>query len=132
MTASPSTSSPPAPCPWWSDRWAWRGALAAGPLGALVAILYALIVLRMSPTESLLAYLLGAAVASGIGCLLLGPLGASVETIRHRRRTRVAAARPGDGGLSGTTDAGGAAGSGVPAGSGEQRVDARPVHPVAA
>ena len=92
MTATHSTSGPSAPCTWWSDRWAWRGALGAAPFGALAAILYALIVLRTPPVEALMAYALGAALASGVGCLLLGSLGGSVETIRHRLRTRADAA----------------------------------------
>jgi hypothetical protein len=96
MSATQSTSGRPAPCTWWSDRWAWRGALGAAPLGALVAILYALVVLRTSPTDALMAYALGAAMAGGVGCLLLGPLGASIETVRHRRRQRAAAADPAD------------------------------------
>lgn len=85
MTTSHRTADPAAPNRWWSDKWAWRGAIAAAPLGALVAILYALAVLRLAPAEALLAYLLGAAVASGIGCVLAGPLGASIETLRYRR-----------------------------------------------
>lgn len=129
MTASQHTSGPPAPCTWWSDRWAWRGALGAAPLGALAAILYALIVLRMAPTEALLAYLLGAALASGVGCLLLGSLGASVETVRHRLRTRSDAAddtahEPAHAAPVGQTDA-----ADAPA---EEHDDARPAHAVAA
>lgn len=85
MTRSHRTEGPAAPNRWWSDKWAWRGAIAAAPLGALLAIVYALVVLRLAPTEALLAYLLGAAVASGIGCVLAGPLGAAVETLRYQR-----------------------------------------------
>ena len=85
MTASSRTTGP-APCTWWSDRWAWRGAIGAAPFGALTAILYALIVLRLAPTAALLAFLLGAALAGGIACLLAGSLGASVETVRYRLR----------------------------------------------
>lgn len=133
MTASHRTSGPPVPCTWWSDRWAWRGALGAAPLGALAAILYALIVLRMEATDALLAYLLGAALASGVGCLLLGSLGGSVETIRHRLRTRDSGYdgeaagddtdhEPADAaGPSGTTDA-----------AAEEHDDARPAQAVAA
>ena len=97
MSATQSTSGQPAPCTWWSDRWAWRGALGAAPMGALVAILYALVVLRTSPTDALMAYALGAGLAGGVGCLLLGPLGASIETVRHGRRLRAAPADPADG-----------------------------------
>lgn len=70
---------------WWNDRWAWRGALACAPLGALFAILYALAVLRLGVVDALWAYLLGAAVASGIGCLLGGLLGGAANGWRHRR-----------------------------------------------
>lgn len=76
----------------WNDRWAWRGALAFAPLGALLAILYALLVLRLTPVDSLWAYLLGAAVASGIGCLLGGTLGGVANGARHRRCSREQAA----------------------------------------
>jgi hypothetical protein len=84
MTATPCTH-----CRadfWWSDRWAWRGALAAAPAGALIAILYALLVLRLPPADALLAYGLGALVASGIGCLLAGTLGAAGAGLQHSRR----------------------------------------------
>jgi hypothetical protein len=77
-----------APATWWNDRWAWRGALAAGPAGALAAILHALAVERAPLEQALVAYLVGAMVAAGLGCLLLGPLGGSVATYRHRRGAR--------------------------------------------
>jgi ABC-type uncharacterized transport system permease subunit len=70
---------------WWNDRWAWRGALAAAPLGALLAILHALVVLRTGVEQALGAYVVGALVAAGIGCLLGGPLGAVGTGLRHRR-----------------------------------------------
>lgn len=81
----------------WNDRWAWRGALSFAPLGALAAILYALLVLRLTPVGSLWAYLLGAAVASGIGCLLGGTLGGFANGVRHHGcgKERAAAADPG-------------------------------------
>ncbi|HVM29133.1 MAG TPA: hypothetical protein VM433_15855 [Mycobacteriales bacterium] len=78
---------------WWSDRWAWRGALAAAPLGALGAILYALATVGFEPGSALLAYLLGAAVAAGIGCLLGGPVGVVVDGVRSRRAGRSRATR---------------------------------------
>jgi hypothetical protein len=70
---------------WWSDRWAWRGALAAAPLGALAAILHALLVLRTGWEEALVLYAIGAMVAAGIGCLLGGPLGGAVQSLRDSR-----------------------------------------------
>jgi hypothetical protein len=70
--------------PWWSDRWAWRGALAAAPLGALAAILHALVERPTDWVAALLAYLVGAMVAAGIGCLLGGPLGAAGVALRQR------------------------------------------------
>lgn len=73
---------------WWSDRWAWRGTLAAAPLGALAAIVYSLVVLRLPPVTALLAYGLGAALAAGIGCLLAGPLGGTAVALRRRHRQR--------------------------------------------
>ena len=76
----------PPPSRWWDDRWAWRGAFAAAPFGALAAILVALGVFRASYGDALLAYLLGAAVAAGVGCLLGGPLGGAL----HARRSRPA------------------------------------------
>lgn len=78
----------------WDDRCAWRGALALAPVGALLAILYALLLLRMTPVESLWAYLLGAAVASGIGCVLGGTLGGVATAVRHRRCAEQPAADP--------------------------------------
>jgi hypothetical protein len=71
---------------WWSDRWAWRGAFALAPLGALGAILHALLVERASVGDALLAYALGAMVAAGIGCVLGGPLGAFCVAFRARFR----------------------------------------------
>jgi hypothetical protein len=71
---------------WWSDRWAWRGAVAAAPLGALAALLFALVELRAAVSVVLLSYALGAAVAAGAGCLLGGPIGAAVEASRRDRR----------------------------------------------
>lgn len=71
---------------WWSDTWAWRGAIAAAPLGALVAILHALVVLRAAPAEALVAYVVGGLTAAGVGCLLAGPLGAAGLALRDRRR----------------------------------------------
>lgn len=73
---------------WWSDRWAWRGTLAAAPLGALGAIVYSLVVLRLPPVPALLAYGLGAALAAGVGCLLAGPLGGAAVALRRRREER--------------------------------------------
>jgi hypothetical protein len=73
----------------WSDRWAWRGALAAAPLGALAAILHALLVLRTGWAEALVLYVIGALTAAGIGCLLGGPLGGAAEA-RRRRSAQVA------------------------------------------
>lgn len=70
---------------WWSDRWAWRGALAAAPLGALAAILHALLVLRTGWAEALVLYLIGALVAAGIGCLLGGPLGGAAQALKDSR-----------------------------------------------
>ena len=70
---------------WWNDRWAWRGALAAAPLGALVAILHALTVLRVGVEAALVAYVVGAMAAAGIGCLLAGALGAAWTGLKHRR-----------------------------------------------
>jgi hypothetical protein len=72
--------------PWWNDRWAWRGAFAFAPLGALAAILHALVVLRVGFGEALTAYGVGALVAAGIGCLLGGPLGAAGCALRERLR----------------------------------------------
>lgn len=69
---------------WWSDKWAWRGAFGAAPVGALGAILYALLVQRVGWSEALTAYGIGALVAAGIGCLLLGPLGAAGQALRGR------------------------------------------------
>jgi hypothetical protein len=87
MTTDPTR----APATWWSDRWAWRGALGAAPLGALVAILHALLVQRAPFDEALVAYLIGAMVAAGIGCVVLGPLGGTVATHRFRREQRLSA-----------------------------------------
>lgn len=83
---------------WWSDRWAWRGAIASAPAGALAAILHALAVVRAGWADALLAYGLGAMVAAGIGCLLGGPLGAAGQALRdsRNRRSRPPAATPGD------------------------------------
>jgi ABC-type uncharacterized transport system permease subunit len=72
---------------WWSDTWAWRGALAAAPLGALAAILHALVVLRAGWSESLTAYGVGALLAAGVGCLLGGPLGAAGRGLRRHLGT---------------------------------------------
>lgn len=91
MTEDLSTPHRPA-SRWWNDRWAWRGALAAGPLGALAAILHALIVLRAGPPEALIAYAVGGLVAAGIGALLAGPLGAAGTAFRHRHCTPAPAA----------------------------------------
>lgn len=70
---------------WWSDRWAWRGALAAAPAGALAAILHALIMQRLGVEESLVAYAVGAMAAAGIGCLIGGALGGAHAAVRARR-----------------------------------------------
>ncbi|MFP5220217.1 MAG: hypothetical protein ACLGIG_10885 [Actinomycetes bacterium] len=75
-------------CTWWDDRWAWRGALAAAPLGALAAILHALLVERTSFGEALVLYAVGALVASGIGCLVAGPLGGTANAVRRWRAVR--------------------------------------------
>jgi hypothetical protein len=77
---------------WWSDRWAWRAAIAAAPAGALVAIVHALLVLRASVSEALVAYVVGAMLASGIACVLAGPLGGAVTAARLRRRRTTATA----------------------------------------
>lgn len=76
---------------WWSDRWAWRGALVAAPAGALAAILHALLVQRLGVEESLVAYAAGAMAAAGIGCLVGGALGGANAAVRKRRHaaTRV-------------------------------------------
>ena len=79
-----SAAHVPSPA-WWSDRWAWRGALVAGPLAALGTILYALLVVRASPVDALVAYAIGGAVGAGIGCLLAGPLGGAVTGFRSSR-----------------------------------------------
>lgn len=71
---------------WWNDRWAWRGTFAAAPLGALAAILHALVVLRVGFGDALVAYGVGALAAAGIGCLLGGPLGAAGCALRERLR----------------------------------------------
>jgi hypothetical protein len=86
MSAADVVSPPPAR--WWDDRWAWRGAIAAAPLGALAGILNALLVERTGFAEALFAYGLWAAVAAGIGCLLLGPLGGTANAVRMRRAER--------------------------------------------
>lgn len=70
---------------WWSDRWAWRGALAAAPAGALAAILHALLVQRTGVEEALVAYAVGAMAAAGIGCLIGGVLGGANAAVRKRR-----------------------------------------------
>lgn len=75
-------------CTWWDDRWAWRGALVAAPAGALAAILHALLVLRASFGEALVLYVVGALVASGIGCLVAGPLGGTACAVRQWRASR--------------------------------------------
>lgn len=77
----------------WDDRTAWRGAIAAAPVGALAAILHALLVLRLPPVDALVHYLIGAMVASGIGCLLAGILGGALNA----RRTGASSRRRGSG-----------------------------------
>lgn len=81
-------------CRWWDDRWAWRGALAAAPFGALAAVLHALLVLRTSFGEALVLYAIGALVAAGVGCLLAGPLGGTACAVRQWRAARLAAPYP--------------------------------------
>ena len=68
---------------WWSERWAVRGGLVAAPLGALAAIVVALVVLRYGPVPALLAYLLGGLVSGAVGYLLGGLVG-SRSTQRPR------------------------------------------------
>lgn len=84
MTATDPTCRHSGPS-WWSDRWAWRGALAAAPIGALLAILHALVAERGGVEQALVAYVVGALAAAGIGCLLGGALGAVGTGLRHRR-----------------------------------------------
>ena len=79
----PAVSSPR----WWSDRWAWRGALIGAPLGALAALLQALVALGFAPVPVLIAYAIGAVAGSGVGCLLGGPLGAVADGWRQRHAT---------------------------------------------
>lgn len=83
MSATDVLSPPPAS--WWSDRWAWRGAVAAAPFGALLLIVHALLVLRAPFDQALLAYGVGALLAAGLGFLLMGPLGGAIEASRRRR-----------------------------------------------
>ncbi|HWH27700.1 MAG TPA: hypothetical protein VNU26_01855 [Mycobacteriales bacterium] len=75
-------------CTWWDDRWAWRGALAAAPFGALAVVLHALLVLRTSFGEALVLYAVGALAASGVGCLVAGPLGGTACAVRRWRASR--------------------------------------------
>lgn len=76
---------PPRP---WNGRLAVRFAVAGVPLGALVGILYGLVVLRQGPIEALWSYAYGAGIGLLIGLVigaLLGAVGKVFDGMRWSR-----------------------------------------------
>ncbi len=78
----------------WNRKWAARGALSMAPLGALTALVLALIVFRQ-PTPALIAYAAGGAGSAVVGLVLGGAFGALAGSTRSngRRQQRGQAAR---------------------------------------